>query len=220
MASYYIDSTKLATIGADTWRHIKNGDALDQIARDTHDRDGVFEGLERLSAYDLYRIADAAPAWDCLDSAAYDQIAEAAGLDPDDYDDVDELMNAAAGRVALLAEDAGMLTSDTKYRVYEDNGGLVRLYIYGDTGTPVAVVAEWECELSPEGQLLKALLELHADANAWQDWELVDLNRDELLEWERQDADSSAEVCDCGKLNIAACGAGAAYALGLRPWPV
>lgn len=220
MASYYIDSTKLATIDADTWRHIKDGDALDQTARDTHDRDGTFEGLERLSAYDLYRVADAAPAWDCLEPDAYDKIAEAAGLDPDDYDDVDELMNAAAGRVALLAEDAGMLTSDTKYRVYEDNGGLVRLYIYGDTGTPVAVVAEWECELSPEGQLLKALLELHADANAWQDWELVDLNRDELLEWEQQDADSSAEVCDCGRLDVAACGAGAAYALGLRPWPV
>lgn len=220
MACYYIDSTKLANINSDTWRHIKNGDALDQTARDTHDRDGTFEGLERLSAYDLYRIADAAPAWDCLEPDAYDKIAEAAGLDPDDYDDVDELMNAAAGRVALLAEDAGMLTSDTKYRVYEDNGGLVRLYIYGDTGTPVAVVAEWECELSPEGQLLKALLELHADANAWQDWDLEDLDPDELLEWEQQDADSSAEVCDCGRLDVAACGAGAAYALGLRPWPV
>lgn len=220
MACYYIDSTKLDNLNSDTWRHIKNGDALDQIARDTHDRDGVFEGLERLSAYDLYRIADAAPAWDCVEPDAYDKIAEAAGLDPDDYDSVDELMNAAAGRVALLAEDAGMLTSDTKYRVYEDNGGLVRLYIYDNAGVPVAVVAEWECALSPEGQLLDALLELHADADAWQDWELVDLNRDELLEWERQDADSSAEVCDCGKLNIAACGAGAAYALGLRPWPV
>lgn len=218
MACYYIDSTKLAKINSDTWRHIKNGDALDQIARDTHDRDGTFEGLERLSAYDLYRIADAAPAWDCLDSAAYDQIAEAAGLDPDDYDDVDELMNAAAGRVALLAEDAGMLTSDTRYRVYEDNAGFVRLYIYDNAGVPVAVVAGWE--QSPEGQLLNALLELNADADAWQDWDLEDLDPDELLEWERQDADSSAEICDWGTLNIAACGAGAAYALGLRPWPV
>lgn len=218
MAGYYIDSTKLANINSDTWRHIKDGDALDQIARDTHDRDGTFEGLERLSAYDLYRIADAAPAWDCVEPDAYDKIAEAAGLDPDDYDDVDELMNAAAGRVALLAEDAGMLTSDTKYRVYENNGGFVRLYIYDNAGVPVAVVAGWE--QSPEGQLLAALLELYADADAWQDWELVDLNRDELLEWERQDADSSAEVCDCGRLDVAACGAGAAYALGLRPWPV
>ena len=218
MAGYYIDSTKLANINSDTWRHIKDGDALDQIARDTHDRDGTFEGLERLSAYDLYRIADAAPAWDCVEPDAYDKIAEAAGLDPDDYDDVDELMNAAAGRVALLAEDAGMLTSDTKYRVYENNGGFVRLYIYDNAGVPVAVVAGGEH--SPEGQLLAALLELYADADAWQDWELVDLNRDELLEWERQDADSSAEVCDCGRLDVAACGAGAAYALGLRPWPV
>ena len=220
MASYYIETTELTTITANTWRHVKNGDALDQTARDTHDRAGTFKALERLSAYDLYRIADAAPAWDCVELDAYHQIAEDAGLDPDDYDSVDELMNAAAGRVALLAEDAGMLTSDTKYRVYEDNGGWVRLYIYDNAGVPVAVVAEWECALSPEGQLLDALLELHADADAWQDWELVDLNRDELLEWERQDADSSAEVCDCGKLNIAACGAGAAYALGLRPWPV
>lgn len=62
---YYIESTELGSITADTWRHVKNGDALDQIARDTHDRAGTFEGLERLSAYDLYRIADAAPAWDC-----------------------------------------------------------------------------------------------------------------------------------------------------------
>lgn len=218
MAGYYIDSTKLANINSDTWRHVKNGDALDQIARDTHDRDGVFEGLERLSAYDLYRIADAAPAWDCVELDAYHQIAEAAGLDPADYDNVDELMNAAAGRVAMLAEAAGMLTSDTKYRVYENNDGFVRLYIYDNAGVPVAVVAGWE--QSPEGQLLAALLELYADADAWQDWELVDLNRDELLEWERQDADSSAEVCDCGRLDVAACGAGAAYALGLRPWPV
>lgn len=217
---YFIESAELGNINSDTWRHVKNGDALDQTARDTHDRAGVFEGLEGLSAYDLYRIADAAPAWDCLELDAYHQIAEAAGLDPDDYDDVDELMNAAAGRVALLAEDAGMLTSDTRYRVYEDNAGFVRLYIYDGTGVPVAVVAEWECELSPEGQLLKALLELHADADAWQEWELADLDRDELLEWERQDADSSAEICDWGTLNIAACGAGAAYALGLRPWPV
>lgn len=94
MTCYYIDSTKLANITADTWRHVKNGDALDQTARDTHDRDGVFEGLERLSAYDLYRIADVAPTWDCLEPDVYDQIAEAAGLNPDDYDDVDELMNA------------------------------------------------------------------------------------------------------------------------------
>lgn len=215
---YYIMETKLNNITADTWRDVKNGDALDQTARDTHDRAGVFEGLEGLSAYDLYRIADAAPAWDCLEVDAYHQIAEAAGLDPDDYESVDELMNAAAGRVALLAEDAGMLTSDTRYRVYEDNGGFVRLYIYGDADTPVAVVAGWE--QSPEGQLLNALLELHADADAWQDWDLEDLDPDELLEWERQDADSSAEICDWGTLNIAACGAGAAYALGLRPWPV
>ena len=163
-------------------------------------------------------LADAAPAWDCLDSAAYDQIAEAAGLDPDDYDNVDALMSAVDGRVALLAEDAGMLTSDTKYRVYEDNGGFVRLCIYDNAGVPVAVVAGWE--QSPEGQLLNALLELHADADAWQEWELADLDRDELLEWARQDEDSSAEVCDCGRLDVAACGAGAAYALGLRPWPV
>ena len=92
--SYYIASTELTNINADTWQHIQDGDARHQIARDTHDRAGVFEGLERLSAYDLYRIADAAPAWDCLEPDAYDQIAEAAGLDPDDYDDVDELMNA------------------------------------------------------------------------------------------------------------------------------
>lgn len=218
---YYIESTELGSITADTWRHIKNGDALDQIARDTHDRTGAFEGLEGLSAYDLYRIADAAPAWDCVELDAYHQIAEAAGLDPDDYDDVDALMNAAAGRVALLAEDAGMLASDTRYRVYEDNAGGVRLYIYDDAGVPVAVIAEWECELSPEGQLLKALLELHADANAWQDWELVDLNRDELVEQEWQDDEYSSEIAsEWGGLNIKACGAGAAYALGLRPWPV
>lgn len=215
---YYIVSAELGSITADTWRHIKNGDALDQIARDTHDRTGTFEGLERLSAYDLYRIADAAPAWDCVELDAYHQIAEGAGLDPDDYESIDELMNAAAGRVALLAEDAGMLTSDTRYRVYEDNAGFVRLCIYDGTGVPVAVVAGWE--QSPEGQLLNALLELHADADAWQDWDLEDLDPDELLEWERQDADSSAEICDWGTLNIAACGAGAAYALGLRPWPV
>ena len=218
MAGYYIDSTKLANINSDTWRHIKDGDALDQIARDTHDRDGTFEGLERLSAYDLYRIADAAPAWDCVELDAYHQIAEAAGLDPDDYESVDALMNAADGRVALLAEDASMLTSDTRYRVYEDNAGFVRLYIYDDAGVPVAVVAGWE--QSPEGQLLDALLELHADADAWQGWDLEDLDPDELVEWERQDADNSAEVCDCGRLDVAACGAGAAYALGLRPWPV
>lgn len=216
--TYYIASTELTTMAADTWRHIKNGDALDQIARDTHDRAGVFGGLERLSAYDLYRIADAAPAWDCVELDAYHQIAEVVGLDPDDYDDVDELMNAAAGRVALLAEDACMLTSDTRYRVYEDNGGLVRLYIYDNSNVPVAVVAGWE--QSPESQLLNALLELHADADAWQGWDLEDLDPDELLEWERQDADSSDEVCDCGRLDVAACGAGAAYALGLRPWPV
>lgn len=220
MAGYYIDSTKLATIDADTWRHIKDGDALDQIARDTHDRAGTFEGLERLSAYDLYRVADAAPAWDCLEADAYNQIAEDAGLDPDDYDAVDALMSAVDGRVALLAEDAGMLTSDTKYRVYEDNGGAVRLYIYDNAGVPVTVVAGWECALSPEGQLLDALLELHADADAWQGWDLEDLDPDELLEWEREDSDNSAEVCDCGRLDVAACGAGAAYALGLRPWPV
>lgn len=215
---YYIESAELGSITADTWRHIKNGDALDQIARDTHDRDGTFEGLERLSAYDLYRIADAAPAWDCVELDAYHQIAEAAELDPDDYESVDALMSAVDGRVALLAEDAGMLTSDTRYRVYENNGGFVRLYIYDNAGVPVAVVAGWE--QSPEGQLLNALLELHADADAWQDWDLEDLDPDELLEWERQDADSSAEICDWGTLNIAACGAGAAYALGLRPWPV
>lgn len=215
---YYINSNKLATIAADTWRHVKNGDALDQTARDTHDRAGTFEGLERLTAYDLYRIADAAPAWDCLELDAYHQIAEDAGLDPDDYDSVDELMSAVDGRVALLAEAAGMLTSDTKYRVYEDNGGTVRLYIYSDDGAPAALIEGWE--QSPEGQLLDALLELHADAKAWQDWDLEDLDPDELLEWERQDTDSSAEVCDCGRLDVAACGAGAAYALGLRPWPV
>lgn len=218
MTCYYIDSTELGNINSDTWRHIKDGDALDQIARDTHDRAGTFEGLERLSAYDLYRIADAAPAWDCVEVDAYHQIAEDAGLDPDDYDDVDALMSAADGRVALLAEAAGMLTSDTRYRVYEDNGGFVRLYICDCAGTPVAVVAGWE--QSPEGQLLNALLELHADADAWQGWDLEDLDPDELLEWEREDSDNSAEVCDCGRLDVAACGAGAAYALGLRPWPV
>lgn len=215
---YYIESAELGSITADTWRHIKSGDALDQIARDTHDRAGVFGGLERLSAYDLYRIADAAPAWDCLDPAAYEQIAEAAGLDPADYDDVDDLMSAVDGRVALLAEDAGMLTSDTRYRVYEDNAGVVRLYIYDDAGVPVAVVAGWE--LSPKGQLLAALLELHADADAWQEWELADLNRDELIEWEQHDEYSSEIASEWGGLNIKACGAGAAYALVLRPWPV
>lgn len=215
---YYIESAELGSINAATWRHIKNGDALDQIARDTHDRAGTFEGLERLSAYDLYRIADAAPAWDCVELDAYHQIAEDAGLDPDDYDSIDELMSAVDGRVALLAEAACMLTSDTKYRVYEDNGGFVRLYIYDNAGVPVAVVAGWE--QSPEGQLLNALLKLNADADAWQDWDLEDLDPDELLEWEREDTDNSAEVCDCGRLDVAACGAGAAYALGLRPWPV
>ena len=100
--SYYIETTELTTITADTWQHIQDGDALDQIARDTHDRAGVFGGLERLSAYDLYRIADAAPAWDCLDPAAYEQIAEAAGLDPADYDDVDALMSAVNAHVAAL----------------------------------------------------------------------------------------------------------------------
>lgn len=216
---YFIESAELGSITADTWRHVKNGDALDQIARDTHDRTGAFEGLERLSAYDLYRIADAAPAWDCLDSAAYDQIAEAAGLDPDDYDNVDELMNAVDGRVALLAEDAGMLTSDTRYRVYEDNAGFVRLYIYDGTGVPVAVVAGWE--LSPKGQLLDALLELHADADAWQEWELANLGRSELFEQERQDDESSNEiVSERGALNVKACGYGAAYALGLQDLPV
>nr|DAF50139.1 MAG TPA: hypothetical protein [Siphoviridae sp. ctzyE57] len=130
-------------------------------------------------------------------------------------------MNAVAGRVALLAEAAGMLISDTRYRVYEDNGGFVRLYIYDAAGVPVAAIAEWECELSPEGQLLKALLELHADADAWQEWELADLDRDELIEWERQDDESSNEVVsEWGELNVKACGYGAAYALGLRPWPV
>ncbi len=212
--AYYIDPTKLANIDSDTWRHVKNGDALDQTARETHDRAGTFEGLERLTAYDLYRIADAAPAWDCLELDAYHQIAEAAGLDPDDYDAVDELMNAVAGRVTLLAEDAGMLTSATRYRVYEDNGGFVRLYIYGDAGTPVAVISGWE--QAPDGQLLYALLQLHANADAWQDWDLEELERNELLEWERQDADSSAEICDCGKLNADACGAAASRALGLR----
>lgn len=216
--TYYIDSTKLANINSDTWRHVKNGDALDQTARDTHDRTGTFEGLERLSAYDLYRIADAAPAWDCVELDAYHQIAEGAGLDPDDYESIDELMNAAAGRVALLAEDAGMLTSDTKYRVYENNGRFVHLYIYDNAGVPVAVVVGWECALVPEGQLLNALLKLHADADAWHDWYLVELN--ELLEWEWRDAHNGTKICDCGKLNIAACGAGAAYALGLRPRPV
>nr|DAG63895.1 MAG TPA: hypothetical protein [Caudoviricetes sp.] len=215
---YYIMETKLNNITADTWRDVKNGDTLDQIARDTHDRAGTFEGLEGLSAYDLYRIADAAPAWDCLEPDAYDQIAEAAGLNPDDYGDVDDLMSAVDGRVALLAEDAGMLTSDTRYRVYEDNGGFVRLYIYDDAGVPVAVVAGWE--LSPKGQLLAALLELHADADAWQEWELADLDRGELIEWERQDEYSSEIASEWGGLNIKACGAGAAYALGLRPWPV
>ena len=100
--AYYIDSNKLAQITADTWQYIQDGDALDQIARDTHDRAGVFEGLERLSAYDLYRIADAAPAWDCLEPDAYDQIADAAGLDPADYDDVDELMSAVNAHVSAL----------------------------------------------------------------------------------------------------------------------
>ena len=215
---YYIESAELGSITADTWRHIKSGDALDQIARDTHDRAGTFEGLEGLSAYYLYRIADVAPTRDCLEPDAYDQIAEAAGLDPDDYDDVDDLMSAVDGRVALLAEDAGMLTSDTRYRVYEDNAGVVRLYIYDDAGVPVAVIAEWECELSPEGQLLKALLELHADADAWQEWELADLDRDELVKWEWQDGKYSSEIAsEWGGLNIKACGAGAAYALGLRP---
>lgn len=218
---YYIVSTELGSINADTWRHIKNGDAIDQIARDTHDRTGTFEGLEGLSAYDLYRIADVAPTWDCLEPDAYDQIAEAAGLNPDDYESVDALMSAVDGRVALLAEDAGMLTSDTRYRVYEDNAGFVRLYIYDDAGVPVAVIAEWECELSPEGQLLKALLELHADANAWQGWDLAELDRDELVEREWQDDEYSSEIAsEWGGLNIKACGAGAAYALGLRPWPV
>lgn len=97
--AYYIESAELGNITADTWRHIKNGDALDQTARDTHDRTGTFEGLERLSAYDLYRIADAAPAWDCVELDAYHQIAEGAGLDPDDYESIDELMNAADGRL-------------------------------------------------------------------------------------------------------------------------
>lgn len=218
---YFIESAELGNITADTWRHVKNGDALDQIARDTHDRTGTFEGLEGLSAYDLYRIADAAPAWDCVEPDAYNQIAEAAGLDPDDYESVDALMSAVDGRVALLAEDAGMLTSDTRYRVYEDNAGFVRLYIYDGTGVPVAVVAGWECELSPEGQLLKALLELHADADAWQEWELADLDRDELVKQEWQDDDYSDEIAsEWGGLSIKACGAGAAYALGLRPWPV
>lgn len=211
---YYIMETKLNNITADTWRDVKNGDALDQIARDTHDRAGTFKGLEGLSAYDLYRIADAAPAWDCVELDAYHQIAEAAGLDPDDYESVDALMSAVDGRVALLAEDAGMLTSDTRYRVYEDNGGFVRLYIYGDAGAPVAVIRGWE--QAPDGQLLYALLQLHANADAWQDWDLEELERNELLEWERQDADSSAEICDCGKLNADACGAAASRALGLR----
>lgn len=213
--AYYINSNKLANINSDTWRHVKNGDALDQTARDTHDRAGTFEGFERLSAYDLYRIADAAPAWDCLELDAYHQIAEAAGLDPDDYDDVDALMSAVDGRIALLAEAAGMLTSDTRYRVYEDNGGFVRLYIYGDAGTPVAVISGWE--QAPDGQLLYALLQLHADADAWQDWDLEDLDSSELTEWERQDAVNSCEiVSECGKLNADACGAAASRALGLR----
>lgn len=102
MTCYYIDSTKLANITADTWRHVKNGDALDQTARDTHDRAGTFAGLERLSAYDLYRIADAAPAWDCLDAEVYNEIADGAGLNPADYDDVDALMSAVNAHVAAL----------------------------------------------------------------------------------------------------------------------
>lgn len=97
--TYYIESTKLANINSNTWRRVKSGDALDQTARDTHDRAGTFEGLERLSAYDLYRIADAAPAWDCVELDAYYQIADGAGLDPDDYESIDELMNAADGRL-------------------------------------------------------------------------------------------------------------------------
>lgn len=98
--TYYIKSTELTTITADTWRHIENGDALDQTARDTHDRDGVFGGLTRLDAAELYCIADAAPAWDCLDAEIYNVIAEGAGLNPADYDDVDELMNAVNAHVA------------------------------------------------------------------------------------------------------------------------
>ena len=89
-------------IDENTWKYVQSGNGLDQLARETHDRDGVFEGLTRLDAAELYCIADAAPAWDCLDAEAYNEIAEAAGLDPADYDDVDALMSAVNAHVAAL----------------------------------------------------------------------------------------------------------------------
>ena len=99
---WYIETKKLETINADTWRYVQSGDGLDQLARETHDRDGIFEGLTRLDAAELYCIADAAPAWDCLDAEAYNEIATGAGLNPADYDDVDALMSAVNAHVAAL----------------------------------------------------------------------------------------------------------------------
>lgn len=95
MANYYMPTDDLKHITSDSWKRLHHSDGIEYSIRSGEiDRDEAYADLEQLDVRQMYKVADAAPAWDCFETDYYERMAELAGVNYYAYDDLEAMMDA------------------------------------------------------------------------------------------------------------------------------